>query len=99
MHNTICIYLLLIDIILEKANTISLYWSRLPDLSKECAFENYFSYFSTKTYICCWYSKEPSHQKVQTDLGQVWYLIVSIPDLCHLSYFVYLETSFKTVLI
>ena len=21
-------------------------------------------------------------------LGQVWYLIVSIPDLCHLSYFV-----------
>ena len=23
-------------------------------------------------------------------LGQVWYLIVSIPDLCHLSYFYYL---------
>ena len=23
-------------------------------------------------------------------LGQVWYLIVSIPDLCHLSYFVIL---------
>ena len=22
-------------------------------------------------------------------LGQVWYLIVSIPDLCHLSYFSY----------
>ena len=22
-------------------------------------------------------------------LGQVWYLIVSIPDLCHLSYFYY----------
>ena len=22
-------------------------------------------------------------------LGQVWYLIVSIPDLCHLSYFCY----------
>ena len=24
-------------------------------------------------------------------LGQVWYLIVSIPDLCHLSYFDFIE--------
>ena len=24
-------------------------------------------------------------------LGQVWYLIVSIPDLCHLSYFIYIN--------
>ena len=23
------------------------------------------------------------------DLGQVWHLIVSFPDLCHLSYFIY----------
>ena len=23
-------------------------------------------------------------------MGQVWYLIVSIPDICHLSYFVYM---------
>ena len=26
-------------------------------------------------------------------LGQVWYLIVSIPDLCHLSYFTKSQTS------
>ena len=26
-------------------------------------------------------------------LGQVWYLIVSIPDLCRLSYFVYIACS------
>ena len=24
-------------------------------------------------------------------VGQVWYLIVSIPDLCHLSYFIYIN--------
>ena len=28
-------------------------------------------------------------------LGQVWYLIVSIPDLCHLSYF---NQTFKSIL-
>ena len=30
-------------------------------------------------------------------LGQVWYLIVSIPDLCHLSYFIYLNLPFLCI--
>ena len=30
-------------------------------------------------------------------LGQVWYLIVSIPDLCHLSYFTYLNLLFLCI--
>ena len=29
----------------------------------------------------------------QLDLGQVWYLIVSIPDLCTLTYFVRYKES------
>ena len=28
-------------------------------------------------------------------LGQVWYLLVSIPDLCHFSYYILLSTSLK----
>ena len=32
------------------------------------------------------------------NLGQVWYLIVSIPDLCHLSYFV-MEAEYNSIVI
>ena len=28
-------------------------------------------------------------------LGQVWYLIVSCPDICHLSYFFYIMSDFE----
>ena len=32
-------------------------------------------------------------------LGQVWYFIVSIPDLCHLSYFYFVVFSGKYIFI
>ena len=36
--------------------------------------------------VCVWYICE-LYQCAMHVVGQVWCLIVSIPDLCHLSYF------------
>ena len=57
-----------------------------------CFVVTYWERADLLALVCCVYCEFVSHFPIGI-LGQVWYLIVSIPDLCTLTYLHYL--SFK----